>query len=130
MTLPPKDNMNSVAAFLSTIVKHDCLTFLDKLNRRSRREQTYNAEIISLESVELPNLSSLVNEPQGNSYAMLHAALKQINPAQSQSLSLLYFENYSYLEIAEAMEIDISKVKSHIQNGKKRLRKLLTDLKR
>ena len=51
--------------------------------------------------------------------------LSQLNQAQKQCIELFYFEKKSYKEIAELNGFDLKQVKSHIQNGKKRLKKII-----
>jgi RNA polymerase sigma-70 factor (ECF subfamily) len=57
--------------------------------------------------------------------AALKEALEQLNKEQRTCVELTYFENKSYKEIADITGMDINKVKSHIQNGKRNLKLLL-----
>ncbi|UTW62316.1 RNA polymerase sigma factor [bacterium SCSIO 12741] len=57
----------------------------------------------------------------------LKEALKELKPDQQQSLDLFYLQDYSYQEVADQMKLDLKKVKSLIQNGKRMLRIRLTE---
>ena len=55
----------------------------------------------------------------------LEFAMNQLNADQRRCLQLFYLENRSYKEIAEITGLDNKQVKSHIQNGKRNLKKEL-----
>lgn len=57
--------------------------------------------------------------------AALRKALDSLRKEQRECVELMYFENRSYKEIAELSGYSINKVKSHIQNGKRKLKILL-----
>lgn len=55
----------------------------------------------------------------------LHAAIDRLKSPQRDCLLGFYFEDRSYREIALHLQFSLAAVKSHIQNGKRNLRKLL-----
>lgn len=55
----------------------------------------------------------------------LGQAINRLKFQQRICIELFYFQKLSYAEIAEQVKIDIKKVKSHIQNGKLQLRKMI-----
>jgi RNA polymerase sigma factor (sigma-70 family) len=55
----------------------------------------------------------------------LTQALTQLSSEQRTCVELMYFENKSYKEIADITGMDMNKIKSHIQNGKRNLKILL-----
>jgi RNA polymerase sigma-70 factor (ECF subfamily) len=55
----------------------------------------------------------------------LKSCLNQLSPAQKQSIELFYFESKTYEEIADEMVIEKDLVRSHIQNGRRNLRKCM-----
>ena len=61
--------------------------------------------------------------------AALNQALTQLNQEQRMCVQMIYLENKSYKEIADITGMDISHVKSHIQNGKRNLKILLESIK-
>ena len=57
----------------------------------------------------------------------LERALTQLPEGQRRCLELFFLESKSYHEVATALGLDPNQVKSHLQNGKRTLRRLLTD---
>lgn len=122
---PSSERLVSVTAYLYSITKNHALSWLDRLSRRGGHEKNYAAQIISLQSVESEPELSLTKEHSSLKLSRLYKALDELRPDQRQCLTLFFFENCSYEEAAEIMEIDIKQVKSYIQNGKIRLKNLL-----
>jgi RNA polymerase sigma-70 factor, ECF subfamily len=57
----------------------------------------------------------------------LAKALAQLSAPQRAALVLYYFEEQSYEEIAEALELNLNTVRTHIRRGKQRLAGLLDE---
>ena len=55
----------------------------------------------------------------------IEQALGQLPAAQRQCLELFYLEKLSYREVAERTGLELNLVKSHLQNGKRMLRRQL-----
>ena len=55
----------------------------------------------------------------------VEAALAQLPPAQRRCLELFYLEKKSYREITAETGLDLNLVRSHLQNGKRMLRRQL-----
>jgi RNA polymerase sigma-70 factor (ECF subfamily) len=60
------------------------------------------------------------------SAAEVRAALDSLPPAQRLALTMHYFEDLRYEDIAEAMGLPLNTVKSHIRRGKERLALVLS----
>ena len=52
--------------------------------------------------------------------------LHKLNNKQRTCLDLMYFQKMTYKEIADETGLTLKEVKSHIQNGKRNLRNLLS----
>lgn len=65
------------------------------------------------------------DEAEGEMQA-LRVALGQLGEGQRRCLELFYLEGHSYAEVARRSGHALSDVKSHIQNGKRNLKILLT----
>jgi RNA polymerase sigma factor (sigma-70 family) len=93
---------------------------------------------LSNESASIEDISEIVDE--NNSFEQelelteylketqlkqLHEALTQLNTEQQLCLKKFYFEKKSYQVIQNETGLTFQQVKSHIQNGKRRLRILL-----
>lgn len=61
-----------------------------------------------------------------NTLTHMAAALQQLNKEQQLCITLFYLEKKSYQEIADQTQFTMMQVKSHIQNGKRNLKLLLT----
>jgi RNA polymerase sigma-70 factor (ECF subfamily) len=57
----------------------------------------------------------------------VRAALEDLPPAQRLALTLHYFQDQRYEDIAEVMGLPLNTVKSHIRRGKERLALVLSD---
>lgn len=57
-----------------------------------------------------------------DSMALLTGALKELKPLQKKCVELFYIQKLSYTEIADEEKLTIKEVKSHIQNGKRKLK--------
>ncbi|MDY6800528.1 MAG: RNA polymerase sigma factor [Bacteroidota bacterium] len=58
---------------------------------------------------------------------VLHNALKKLPEKQNTAIALSHFENLSYKEISEIMQINVSEVGVLINRGKKKLQKIIID---
>ena len=58
---------------------------------------------------------------------LLHDALKKIPEKQNAAIALSHFQELSYKEIAEIMNISVSEVGVLINRGKKKLQKIIID---
>lgn len=60
--------------------------------------------------------------------ALLPEAMKSLTPEQRQCIVLFFHEELSYNEISEQTGLSYKQVKSHLQNGKRMLHKVLSQL--
>ncbi|GAB5550424.1 MAG: sigma-70 family RNA polymerase sigma factor [Saprospiraceae bacterium] len=70
----------------------------------------------------------LCDEEETPKQLPIHAlgqAINRLKVQQRVCIELFYFQKLSYAEIAEQVKYDIKKVKSHIQNGKLQLKKMI-----
>ncbi len=59
----------------------------------------------------------------------LEKALTDLNPFQKKCIEMFYLKNMTYNQIVELTGFSANEVKSHIQNGKRNLKMLLTNSK-
>jgi RNA polymerase sigma-70 factor (ECF subfamily) len=114
--------------WLYRLVTNVCL---DGLRRRGRPveslELEMEAEDGSPEELESPDEWSRpeLDAERRESAAELRAALTQLPTAQRLALTLYYFEDARYEDVAATMDLPLNTVKSHIRRGKERLALLL-----
>jgi RNA polymerase sigma-70 factor (ECF subfamily) len=56
----------------------------------------------------------------------LRLVIDQLEPQYRQALTLFYFEDLKYQDIADIMDIPLNTVKSHIRRGKERMADLIS----
>lgn len=113
--LPGKLQKHSISNFknwLYSVVKNECLMRLRKKNYASSDLVTELEQKDELEEVAL-------KEEQ---LELLEQAIKELNKEQQNCIHLFYIKNKSYQEISVEINLDIKKIKSAIQNGKRNLK--------
>jgi len=83
-----------------------------------------NFQIFENFCVENPDFFTPLNERDAQ-FRKIESAMEALKEAQRTCIDLFYFQRKSYQQIAETTGYSIKQVKSHIQNGKKNLQKML-----
>ncbi|MEJ6584058.1 MAG: sigma-70 family RNA polymerase sigma factor [Crocinitomicaceae bacterium] len=113
--LPQKLTNHSIYNFKSwlySVVKNECLMRLRKKEYNSpgyKKELEYQDE---LENVQLLD----------GQLELLEQSIGELNDEQQTCIRLFYLEKKSYQEISALIQLEIKKVKSAIQNGKRNLK--------
>lgn len=116
--------ISNFPSWLHTVSRNHCL-----MKIRNRKEDLFveidkkKSEQILVESGEDLH-QKIEKEAQLD---QLDKAIASLNPEQIQCIKLFYLEKKSYDEIADETGYSLNKVKSHIQNGKRNLRKYLIE---
>jgi RNA polymerase sigma-70 factor, ECF subfamily len=116
--LPEKLRGHTIERFKSwlyMVTKNECLMLLRKKGR------------VTLEiTKELEAEDDLhVVEEKEIQYTLLEAAIHELKEEQRLCIELFYLEKRSYQEITSLLKLDVKKVKSAIQNGKRNLKLIL-----
>ena len=108
----------------------------DELRRRGRQVPVMTP-IESDEEETLDPLNSVAAEDRWGDpvralgdnelQAAIRRALAQIEPHYRMALTLFYFDDMKYTDIAEVLDLPLNTVKSHIRRGKERLAVLLEE---
>lgn len=118
-----KHDVVNFKSWLHSVVANHCRMVL---RRRKGAPSTVDASDELLDAV----LASIPapHEDDGAEEEMeaLRAALAQLGEGQRRCLELFYLDGHSYAEVARRTGYAANEVKSHIQNGKRSLRILLT----
>jgi RNA polymerase sigma-70 factor (ECF subfamily) len=105
-------NIERFKSWLYMVTKNECLMLL-------RKKGHVSAEITK----ELEASDELhVVEAKEVQYEILEEAIKELKEEQRKCIELFYIESKSYQEITSLLQLDIKKVKSAIQNGKRNLK--------
>ncbi len=102
-------------AWLYQLVKNECLMHLRKNQHLFVRN----------DFLEAPEHHPEEKQVKERKIELLEEAIEQLNRDQAASIRLFYLENKSYAEISQELQLDLNKVKSYIQNGKRNLKILL-----
>lgn len=107
-------------SWIYMIAKNYCLM---KLRDKGKMTMELNEKITGVpdeaqEKISLIEKDILLNK--------MMAAMKQLNPEQQLCVSLFYLQKKSYTEVAAITGFTMLQVKSHIQNGKRNLRLLIS----
>lgn len=122
--LPEKVKKFEIKTFRSwvyVLAKNHCLMALRK------KEIILPMEPAIMQSDE--SLHPLINEiDQTKDYELksLKACIKKLPEHQRTCIELFYLQGHSYQEIAEALPLNLGKVRSHIQNGRRNLKNCIT----
>lgn len=109
------------------VTKNHCLAKIEKREKRRTKEDEPG---ILKEIVENLGLNDLKNGYEDNDIRYhVAAAITKLNEPQKTCIRLRYWEDLSYVEISEMTGYTLKQVKSHLQNGKKMLEKMLKYLK-
>jgi RNA polymerase sigma-70 factor (ECF subfamily) len=68
-----------------------------------------------------------IDENNGEMGKALEDCIGRLKEIQKKCVLAFYYESLCYKEIADSMALDINKVKSHIQNGKRNLKLCLEE---
>lgn len=113
--LPSKLESHSIQHFKSwlyMVTKNECLM---QLRKKGNLTVEMTQELESTNELDI----KLEKEEQ---LKMLEEAIEDLKEEQKKCIKLFYLESKSYQEITEALNIDLKKVKSAIQNGKRNLK--------
>ncbi len=116
-----KHEVDNFPAWLHSLSRNYCLMKLRSRKHIFIGENEDAGRKILNNLVESDPDLHLYNEREAE-LSQLEDALAQLNKEQGQCLSLFYLSGKSYQEVAKETGFSIKQVKSHIQNGKRKLK--------
>ncbi len=115
--------------WLAVVARNHCVTHLRKQNYRSQFSQEVEDFEKFSESVENHSDVRLYDKEDQEAQSVdLQHALKKLNDAQRTCIEMFYSDTdkKSYKEIAQLTGYSEKEVKSHIQNGRRNLKVMMT----
>ncbi|MGN6532022.1 MAG: RNA polymerase sigma factor [Ginsengibacter sp.] len=106
-------------SWIYMIAKNHCLM---KLRGNKNISVELNEKIISAEDGQI-NKTDLIEKE--TLLMKMQYAIKQLNPDQQECVNLFYLQKKSYSEVSEITGFSMLQVKSHLQNGKRKLKLLM-----
>lgn len=122
----PGESIHNFSAWLHQVTKNHCLMHLRQQNRRRNHHAKYEQEQL-MENAQPEHLTDQTQQLEWKEQQLLQA-LQQLPDGQKECLTLFYLEDKTYQEVAEITHSSVKQVKSHIQNGKRKLKILLGKL--
>lgn len=111
-----KHSIDYFKAWLYRVAKNECMMYL-------RKNHPFYVSTDQIQLTEEANSeNTALREKQ---YNLVEQAIALLNEQQALCIRLFYFDDLSYVEIANKTNLDLKQVKSYIQNGKRNLKNLL-----
>lgn len=113
----PIDNFKS---WLFVVCRNYCLMQLRQQQRISERMSAFISESVMESDTNFHPID--IDSKNDELEQQLTKCIEELKEQQRHCILLFYYDKKSYTEIAEQLVLDIKKVKSYIQNGKRNLR--------
>lgn len=110
-----KYEIDNLKSWLGTLARNHCLTLLSKTKVENVAIENISSNIF----VENMEDESPIEKEQ--LIEQLESKLALLSSDQKTCIELFYLQQKSYQEVSEITGLDLKKVKSHIQNGKRKL---------
>jgi RNA polymerase sigma-70 factor (ECF subfamily) len=116
----PKQKIENFRSWLHVVTKNYCLT---QLRAQKTKNEKYN-EYINDPEFFMENNSTLhpIDENESDMEKALADCIEQLKDEQKKCIQQFYYGNRCYNEIAQNLNLDEKKVKSHLQNAKRNLK--------
>lgn len=117
----PQHNIEFFKSWLYRVASNHCLDVLRKESRDQEKKNSY----INMQSrtshrlIHEDDTSWMWKEEKLNA---LEACIEQLKAEQKECINLFYLQGLSYAELSEKLQVNWSKVRSLIQNGKRNLK--------
>ncbi|MEL7120569.1 MAG: sigma-70 family RNA polymerase sigma factor [Bacteroidota bacterium] len=115
----------SVKNYLYNCLKNECIRKNQKEVKKRKLLQLYDQSNQCNIAAEMESVYRELFTPELVDTAFL--VIQKMKPLQRRSIELFYFENKGYEDITKILELSHNQVKSHIQNGRRKLKKGLKD---
>jgi RNA polymerase sigma-70 factor (ECF subfamily) len=118
----PRHNIGHFKSWLHVVTRNYCLMQLrsDKSEKEKFREWINDPAVFMETVTDMHPLDN--DEDSGLMDKALEDCIERLNADQKNCIRQFYFENRCYSEIAVNLALDVKKVKSNLQNGKRNLK--------
>lgn len=121
LTRFPEGEIQNFKGWLYILIRNHCLQIL--------RDQKFYAPDGELEFVAAQEDTSEQQVQKEENLSNMEQALKKLNEPQRKTIEMFYLQKQSYQQIMEQTGFSFMQVKSHIQNGKRNLKQVLSNKK-
>lgn len=123
-----RTEVQNFQSWLLTIAKNHCLMRLRSRKSLFSQYLQYKADAVSfMELIDEVHPNGGLQHEQD--VQKLESALRQLKDEQKTCIIMFYYRGKSYQEISDNSGYELQKVKSYIQNGKRNLYNLLSELR-
>ena len=122
MKVLPDTEIQHFKAWLYRLTQRECLMLLRKKKRIGKWQEEY--EYLKKNKAEHADLEE--GDMLEKKLSHLEEAVEQLKEAQQLCIKLFYIEEKCYKDIVAETGLSFKEVKSHIQNGKRNLKIILT----
>lgn len=119
-----RTDVKQFGAWYYTVVRN---LLLKSKRQRQKRTHTPILEGYHDEAEADELLQSLFEQDKPEARAVLKEAFDALKPLQRSCVTMFYLKQKSYVEIAQELNLTDKEVKSHIQNGKRKLKLTLNE---
>ncbi|WP_420459177.1 RNA polymerase sigma factor [Neolewinella sp.] len=117
----PNYEVSNFGSWLQTLVRNHCLM---QLRREQRDPLAHTGTDDGL--MQLAELQHPTDKATNEDTRPLHRCMKQLGDAQRRCIHLFYLrEGHSYQSIAANLNLSVGQVRSHLQNGRRNLKRCL-----
>lgn len=120
-------SVRNLKSWLFVVAKNYCLMQIRKKQVETKELTAENSSQVLLKLYEEEIGQKNENDEMENHVSELLRCIDKLSSQQSICINLMYLDDKSYKEIADITGFSLNEVKSHIQNGKRNLRKLLIE---
>jgi RNA polymerase sigma-70 factor (ECF subfamily) len=116
----PKHDIKKFKSWLYVLAKNHCLMQIRSDKSEARRMESWKKD--QGDNMEFyPDLHP-IDEARDEDHPGLKECIEKLKHEQKTCVELFYYKNKSYRQIANDLEMDEKKVKSHLQNAKRNLK--------
>lgn len=116
----PRHDIRNFKSWLYVLTKNHCLMELRSAKTKDEKSKKYiEEERIFMESGEKMHP---VDEEGSELNKALRDCIDSLKNEQRECIKLFYYKNKCYEEISEIMSVEVKKVKTYLQNGKRNLK--------
>ena len=122
-----KHDIQTFKSWLHTVTKNYCLMQLRKNNKKSLTI-FYDNELV--QSADLVHHDDEILPEDKEDFEALKHCIKKLPGKQQRCIKLFYLDEQSYKDIADTTGLEIGKVRSYIQNGRRNLKNCIQKRKK
>ena len=116
----PRHDIRNFKSWLYVLTKNHCFMELRSAKTKDEKSKKYiEEERIFMESGEKMHP---VDEEGSELNKALRDCIDSLKNEQRECIKLFYYKNKCYEEISEIMSVEVKKVKTYLQNGKRNLK--------